>query len=55
MKALMDFFPGMGPRMNQRAGVTARMKQVADLREQEHAQGDASSRHPAERHGMYEK
>jgi short-subunit dehydrogenase len=55
MKALMDFFPGMGPRMNQRAGVTARMKQVADLREQEHAQGDASARHPAEQHGMYEK
>lgn len=55
MKALMDFFPGMGPRMNQRAGVTARMKQVADLREQEHAQGDASARHPAAQHGIYEK
>ena len=48
MKALMDFFPGIGPRMNQRAGVTARMKQVADVREQEHAQGGASTRHPSE-------
>jgi hypothetical protein len=48
MKALMDFFPGIGPRMNQRAGVTARMKQVADLREQEHAQGGASTRFPLE-------
>lgn len=55
MKALMDFFPGMGPRMNQRAGVTARMKQVADLREQEHAQADASCRHEASQHGMYKK
>lgn len=55
MKALMDFFPGMGPGMNQRAGITARMKQVADVREEEHAQGDTSVRRPAEQYGIYDK
>ncbi len=44
----MALFPGMGPMMNRRTGVTARMKQIADIREREHAQGDASARHPAE-------
>jgi short-subunit dehydrogenase len=48
MRAQMALFPGMGPMMNRRAGVTARMKQVADFRERERAQGDASAYHPAE-------
>jgi short-subunit dehydrogenase len=48
MRAQMALFPGMGPMMNRRAGVTARMKQIADIRERERAQGDASVHHPAE-------
>jgi short-subunit dehydrogenase len=48
MRAQMALFPGMGPMMNRRAGVTARMKQIADIRERERAQGDASAHHPAE-------
>jgi short-subunit dehydrogenase len=48
MKAQMDLFPGIGPMMNRRSGVTARMKQVADFRERARAQGDASAHHPAE-------
>jgi len=49
MKALMALFSGMGPMMNQRAGVTARMKQIADFREQQRRSVDASAHHPAER------
>lgn len=48
MRAQMALFPGMGPMMNRRAGVTARMKQIADFRERERAQADASAHHPAE-------
>lgn len=48
MRAQLTLFPGMGPMMNQSAGVTARMKQIADFREQERAQGEASVHHLAE-------
>jgi short-subunit dehydrogenase len=50
MKALMDLFPGMGPMMNRRSGVTAQMKRVADLREQQRRQAYTSAHHPAEHH-----
>lgn len=49
MKAQLDFFPGMGPKMNQRGGVIARMKQVADFREQQRQHAGESAHHPAER------
>jgi len=48
MRAQMALFPGMGPMMNRRGGATLLMKQVADFRERERAQGDASAHHPAE-------
>lgn len=44
LKALMDLFPGMGPMMNQRSGVTARMQQIAALREQQRQQAYTSAR-----------
>jgi short-subunit dehydrogenase len=40
MKAQLDLFPGMGPMMNRRSGVTAHMKQVADIREQQRQQAN---------------
>jgi short-subunit dehydrogenase len=48
MKALLDLFPGMGPMMNQMGGVTPLMKQIADFRERQREQADASNHHPAE-------
>lgn len=48
LKAQLDFFPEMGPRMNQRGGVTSRMKQVADLREQQRQQAGENALQPAE-------
>ncbi|HEX9133496.1 MAG TPA: SDR family oxidoreductase [Ktedonobacteraceae bacterium] len=47
MKALLDLFPGMGQMMNQMGGVTPLMKQIADFREQQREQADASAHHPA--------
>ena len=49
MKAQMDLFPGMGPMMNRRSGVTAQMKRVADIREQQRRSADTSAHHLAER------
>jgi hypothetical protein len=48
MRAQMALFPGMGPMMNQRGGVARLMKQVAEFREREHTQVDASAHYPAE-------
>jgi hypothetical protein len=48
MKALLDLFPGMGPIMNQMGGVTPLMKQIADFRERQREQADASNHCPAE-------
>ena len=48
MKALMDLFPGMGPMMNRRSGVTAQMKRVADIREQQRRSASTSAHYPAE-------
>jgi short-subunit dehydrogenase len=48
MKALLDLFPGMGPMMNQMGGVTPLMKQIADFRERQREQADASNHRPAE-------
>jgi short-subunit dehydrogenase len=42
MKALLDLFPGMGPLMNRVGGFTSLMKQIADFREQQSEQVDAS-------------
>jgi short-subunit dehydrogenase len=47
MRALMDLFPGMGPGMNRGSGVTARMKEVADIREQQRQSADTSTHRPA--------
>jgi short-subunit dehydrogenase len=47
MKALLDLFPGMGQMMNQMGGVTPLMKQIADFREQQREQADASNHRPA--------
>ena len=43
MRALMTLFPGMGPAMNQMTGSTSVMKQVADFRERQREQLNASS------------
>jgi short-subunit dehydrogenase len=43
MKTLMDLFPGMGQMMNQLGGVTPLMKQIADFREQQREQAEAST------------
>jgi short-subunit dehydrogenase len=48
MKALLDLFPGMGQMMNQMGGTTALMKQIADFRERQREQTDASNHYPAE-------
>ena len=48
MKTLMDLLPGMGQMMNQLGGVTPLMKQIADFREQQREQADASNHRPAE-------
>jgi short-subunit dehydrogenase len=48
MRAQMALFPGMGPMMNRRAGVTSRMKQIADFREQQRQAVEANAHHPAE-------
>ena len=48
MKAQMDLFPGMGPMMNRRSGVTAQMKRVADIREQQRRSANTSTHRPAE-------
>src|SRR6266516_8148831 len=48
MKALLDLFPGMGQMMNQMGGVTPLMKQIADFRERQREQTDASNHRPAE-------
>jgi len=48
MKALLDLFPGMGQMMNQMGGVTPLMKQIADFRERQREQADASNHRPAE-------
>jgi short-subunit dehydrogenase len=48
LRALMDLFPGMGPAMNQIGGVTPLMKQIADFRERQREQADASAHQPAE-------
>jgi short-subunit dehydrogenase len=34
MRAIMDYFPGLGPSMNRAAGATASMRQIIELREQ---------------------
>jgi len=47
MRALMDLFPGMGPGMNRGSGVTARMKEVADFREQQRQSADMSTHRSA--------
>jgi short-subunit dehydrogenase len=47
MKALLDLFPGMGQMMNRMGGVTPLMKQIADFREQQREQADASAHHLA--------
>ncbi len=52
MKALLDLFPGMGQMMNQMGGVTPLMKQIADFRERQREQADASNHCPAD---SYEK
>ena len=46
MRALMDFFPGMGSLMGQMGAPV--MKQVVDFREWQRAQGDANAYQPAE-------
>jgi short-subunit dehydrogenase len=46
MRALMDFFPGMGSLMGQMGAPV--MKQVVDFRERQRAQGDANAYQPAE-------
>jgi short-subunit dehydrogenase len=43
MRTLMTLFPGMGPAMNQMTGSTRFMKQVADFRERQREQVDASN------------
>jgi len=43
MRALMTLFPGMGSAMNQMTGSTSVMKQVADFRERQREQLNASS------------
>ncbi len=48
MRALMTLFPGMGPTMNRMTGSTRTMKQVADVRERQRAQLNASNSHPVE-------
>ena len=48
MRALMTLFPGIGPAMNQMTGSTRVMKQVADLREKQREQLNASNSHPVE-------
>jgi short-subunit dehydrogenase len=48
MKALLDLFPGMGQMMNQMGGVTPLMKQIADFRERQREQADASNHRPAD-------
>ncbi|HEX6507232.1 MAG TPA: hypothetical protein VF221_06320, partial [Chloroflexota bacterium] len=44
MKAMMDFFPGMGPSMNRMAGVSDLMERIALAREQQRDQDRAGSR-----------
>jgi hypothetical protein len=41
MKALWDFFPGMGPSMNRMAGINGVMERIAVAREQQRDQGTA--------------
>ena len=48
MKALLDLFPGMGQIINQMGGVTPLMKQIADFRELQREQADASNHRPAD-------
>ncbi|MBV9280041.1 MAG: SDR family NAD(P)-dependent oxidoreductase [Chloroflexi bacterium] len=43
MKALWDFFPGMGPSMNRMAGVDGVMERIAVAREHQRDQGTAGS------------
>jgi hypothetical protein len=43
MKALWDFFPGLGPAMNRMAGVNGVMERIAIAREQQRDQGRAGS------------
>jgi hypothetical protein len=43
MKALWDFFPGMGPSMNRMAGVNGVMERIAVAREQQRDRGTAGS------------
>jgi 3-oxoacyl-[acyl-carrier protein] reductase len=43
LKALWDFFPGMGPSMNRMAGVEGVMEKIAVAREQQRAQDAAGS------------
>ena len=46
MRALMDLFPGMGSMMGQMGAPV--MKQVADFRERQREQADASNHRPAD-------
>jgi short-subunit dehydrogenase len=43
MKAVMDFFPGMGPSMNRTVGVNGLMERIAIVREQQREQGRTGS------------
>jgi NAD(P)-dependent dehydrogenase (short-subunit alcohol dehydrogenase family) len=43
IKALWDFFPGMGPSMNRMAGVEGVMERIAVVREQQRNRGTAGS------------
>jgi hypothetical protein len=40
MRALMDFFPGMGPWMNQRLGVNKTLREVQDFRRSQNPPAD---------------
>jgi hypothetical protein len=48
MKTLMDLLPGMGQMMNQLGGATPLMKQIADFRELQREQADASNHRPTD-------
>jgi hypothetical protein len=56
MRAIMDYFPGLGPSMNRAVGATDSMRQVIELREGGGAggygrRGDVTSAGPVRRGG----
>ena len=46
LKALMDYFPGLGPAINRLSGATKLMASVADYREGQRAQSPAEAGRP---------